>query len=153
MSERTNGSRSVKTPIYGKSRTKQAFKGECDINKIVAKATQTGFVDSMNGTPPMYADVSDVPDYQTSLNVVIYAKKRFDALPAEVRRRFGNNPNELVEFMGNEENREEAVKLGLLPKPPKAPKEVIKNDPPKKVDAGSGASKPPPSGSEPTPKV
>lgn len=105
------------TVVEGKSMTKQAFKGECDINKIVAKATMTGFVESVNPNSSMYADVSEIPDYQQALNVVNYASKHFQALPAEVRKKFENDPRQLLDYMADPKNRDEAVKLGLLPKP------------------------------------
>ena len=38
------------------------------------------------------------------------------ALPSRVRRRFDNDPAELMEFLADEANREEAVMLGLIEK-------------------------------------
>jgi len=42
-------------------------------------------------------------------------------LPAKMRARFHNDPQELLEFISNEENRAEAEKLGLVAKKPETP--------------------------------
>jgi hypothetical protein len=39
-------------------------------------------------------------------------------LPAKLRARFDNNPEKFVEYVGKGENREEAIELGLIPRPP-----------------------------------
>jgi hypothetical protein len=36
------------------------------------------------------------------------------ALPADLRARFSNNPEELINFLDNPENKDEAIRLGLL---------------------------------------
>lgn len=141
--ERKRSVTRYRTPVGGKSMTKQAFKGECDINKIVAKATLTGFVENVNAVPSMYADVTEIPDYQDALNIVNYASRRFQALPAEIRKKFENDPRQLLDFMGDSKNRQEAETLGLLPKP----KEVVKSPAPK-VDAKSEGGKAPDGGGE-----
>jgi len=97
-------------------RTKQSEREVCDINKIVAKARQTGFVNSVNSKPGVYADVSDVPDYQTALEIVNKADAEFMALPAKVRDRFNNDPAEMISFIMEEGNYAEGEKLGLFKK-------------------------------------
>lgn len=100
-------------------RTKQQFKDECDINRIMKRYQQTGVIDHVNRAQPRFGDLETV-DFQTAMNLVIDAEQRFLALPAEVRDRFGNDPARLLAFVGDEKNRAEAVKLGLLD-PPAAP--------------------------------
>lgn len=129
MSKRPEGYRPrVYTPVVGVSRTKQSFKPICDINTIVEKALKGEAVTHLAGSPPLYADVTSVPDYQAALNIVIAAGNRFEKLDAKVRERFNNDPAKLVEFVGREENRDEAIRLGLLPKP-EAVKAVVKDPP------------------------
>jgi len=94
--------------------TKQSFREECDINRIVAKSVQDGFLDSLRTSEPLYADVSAVPDYQSALNTVIAARDRFMEMPAEVRERFANDPGRMVDFISRPENVEEGRKLGLF---------------------------------------
>lgn len=100
-------------PEANPSLTHQSFKDECDINLIVARAAQTGFT-PMRSQPLIQGDFSEVPDYQTAMNTVVRAREAFDALPAKVRDRFNNDPSQLLNFVSDEKNREEATKLGLI---------------------------------------
>ena len=64
--------------------------------------------------PSAYGDLSDLPDLGTALLVIKDARERFEALPALLRRRFGNDPAELWQFVNDPQNGDEAVSLGLL---------------------------------------
>lgn len=95
------------------NKTKQAHKEECDISYIMKKFETIGQAPDFRG-PGSYGDFSDVTDYQTSLNRVIDAQEEFMALPAQIRKRFNNDPAELIEFVNSNDNYEEALKLGLI---------------------------------------
>jgi len=95
------------------SRTKQAFKEECDINTILKRFNVTGQL-PVSPLQPQYGDFSGVRDYQTALNAVIAAQESFQALPAVLRNRFANDPAAFVDFCSDESNREEMIKLGLI---------------------------------------
>lgn len=97
------------------SRAIQNQKEEADINTIVKRFGLTGQLPT-NKRTPQYGDFTGINDYQTALNAVIQADLAFSELPAHIRKRFNNNPEEFVEFCVNDENREEAEKLGLVPK-------------------------------------
>lgn len=101
------------TASVGDSLTKQSFKDECDVNRIVARAQKTGFMPS-GERQPLYGDFSNVPDYREAQDIVIRANASFAALPAEVRKRFDNDPAAYMDFLSDEKNRDEAIKLGLL---------------------------------------
>lgn len=103
----------------GKIRTKQSFKKECDINQIMKKYRNTGIItpDIINSRNAVFGDVSSTMDYQDSVNYLATADKAFDSLPAETRTRFQNNPAELLTFLHEEGNRDEAIELGIIPKP------------------------------------
>lgn len=99
------------------SLTQQQFKEECDINNIIARYETTGLLtDPLHpGTrQPMFGDFSNVMDYQAAQNIVVRANEAFEALPAKLRDRFDNDPALMLEFLQDENNREEAVKLGLV---------------------------------------
>jgi hypothetical protein len=91
----------------------QNFKDECDINNIVR---QFGLTGELPGQPlsPQYGDFTGVLDYHTAVNAVLAAQDQFMELPAQLRARFDNDPAKLIDFLNNEENREEATKLGLV---------------------------------------
>lgn len=103
--------------ITSPTMTQQHFKDECDINIIVDRFTRTGLVTNINPREPLYMDVSNVPDYITAFNIVTAAQESFDSLPSDVRKFFDNNPSNMVEFVQDPSNREQAIQLGLIPKP------------------------------------
>lgn len=95
------------------SRTKQAMREATDINKIVARGRQVGYLPPMS-RPPVYGDVSEVPSYEEAFNRVVAAQEAFQRLPAQVRDALGHDPKNLVPFLKDEKNREAAEKYGLL---------------------------------------
>lgn len=106
------------------SLTRQEFAQDADINNIMRKYA-AGLPPSPAGArPPLFGDFSNVPDYQTALDKVIDAQERFAELPSQVRRRFDNDPAKLLQFLASEDNRAEAVQLGLIDAPPAVPVSV-----------------------------
>jgi phage internal scaffolding protein len=97
------------------SLAQQHFKEECDINTILQKFSITGILPEVP-LSPRYGDFSGISDYHTALNRVIAAQDEFEALPAQIRARFNNDPAQLIEFLQNENNRPEAEELGLVEK-------------------------------------
>ena len=95
------------------SLTQQHFKDETDINNILRQFNITGLLPEAP-LSPRYGDFSDIGDYHSALNAVIAAEAEFEALPAQLRARFSNDPAQLIDFLSDENNRSEAEKLGLL---------------------------------------
>lgn len=112
-------------------RTKQSFRDACDMNKILAMAEQSGLVNHVNTTGGSYLDCSNVVDYQTAVNLVNDAEDAFNALPAAIRKRFENDPAEILAFLGDEKNLDEAIEIGLIPKPVDPPTGVGSKTPAK----------------------
>ena len=96
--------------------TQQHPKDECDINNILRQFNITGQLPE-NPLQPRYGDFTGVVDYHSALNAVIAAESEFDGLPAQIRARFENDPANLIAFLDNSENLDEAIKLGLVAKP------------------------------------
>lgn len=94
----------------------QSSRDEVDINTIVRRFGLTGQLPDNVGMP-QYADFEDVYDFHGAMNIVAEAKEAFMRMPAHVRARFGNDPAELVAFVSDERNRDEAVKLGIVDRP------------------------------------
>lgn len=96
------------------SLTQQHFGDECNINTILAKARRTGqmpinhmegaFMDASNGTM----------SFHEMQNMVVQAQQNFMAMPSGIRAKFQNAPENLMAFLADENNREEAEKLGLI---------------------------------------
>lgn len=129
--------------------TQQQFKDECDINTIVERFKLTGEVPTLQHLPT-YGDFTGIHDFQSAMNAVVAARETFMSLPAKLRKRFHNDPQEFIEFCSDDANRDEAKLLGLLkpdeikteepptepleqPKPPKGGK-----TPPKPLDPPKG---------------
>lgn len=121
----------IKSALYfnpADDRTKQSFKDECDINVILQRYAATGQITHINERAPMWGDAPAL-DFAGAMALVVKAREEFAALPANVRDRFNNNPQELLNFLSKAENQEEAVKLGLAaartppPQPPEKKEE------------------------------
>jgi len=115
------------------SLAQQHFKDECDINNILRQFNITGLLPE-SPLSPRYGDFTGIGDYHTALNRVIAAQDEFDALPANIRARFDNDPANLIEFLENEENRPEAESLGLVEKAAAEAVEAAKTTPEKAAE-------------------
>lgn len=103
------------------SLTHQSFAEECDINTIIRRFGLSGELPEGN-VAPTYQTFDGVFDFQSAMNAVAVARESFDLMPAEVRARFHNDPQQFVVFCSDEANRDEAMKLKLvLPKAVEAP--------------------------------
>lgn len=121
-------------PFYttGVSATHQAHKDECDVNRIMAKWQKTGVLEHRNTYQGNYGDFTNLPmDYQESLNAVIAAEEMFSSLPGKVRKRFGNDPANFLEFVQDPSNRDEMIELGLAKRTAEGPSDVLEGDTPK----------------------
>lgn len=95
-----------------KSKTQQNMKDEADINVIVGRFLKTGLM-PQGVRVPEYADFTEVMDFKTAQQVLIDARMNFMQMPANLRARFHNSPQNFLEFCTNKDNLEEMRKLGL----------------------------------------
>lgn len=104
--------------FVGESKTQQHFKDEVDTNLIIERYTRTGYLpeDIQYAAQGVYEDFSEVDDYTAMQNKLAKADQSFMALPSAIRERFGQNPANLIAFLNDSKNYEEAVKLGLVNK-------------------------------------
>lgn len=108
---------SVAVSFSAPSLAQQHLAVEADINHIVAKYHKTGYlVDPLSARSgsPLFGDFSTVCDYDTAIQASIDCEDHFMALPSNIRARFRNSPQLLMEFLADENNYEEAVSLGLV---------------------------------------
>lgn len=121
-------------------RTKQSFKDECDVNRIMARYMATGELPVINEIAPQYLDVTGL-DYQEHQNFIAGANSLFHELPSAIRARFKNSPAEFLDFCSQEKNRPEMAEMGLLRPDLPAP---IPNHPPNLSTAQNASNEVPP---------
>ena len=92
---------------------KQSFKEECDINTII-KRFGLGYELPHDVRIPTSGDYTDITDFHSAMTAVRQAQESFNALPAEVRSFFGNNPEGYVDYCLDERNVGRLGELGLL---------------------------------------
>jgi phage internal scaffolding protein len=97
-------------PIYT---TEQSHKDQCNVNKIIAKYDREGIIRHVSRIEAKFGDL-DGKDFKDMQDQIITAKNMFMELPSEIRNRFKNDPAKLLEFMEDSQNRDEAIKLGLI---------------------------------------
>lgn len=110
--EKINKRKRVPLFFEEESLTQQQFKDESDINLIVKKYQITGELPEQK--QGIYADVSNIPDYQQALEIVKNAEDMFMSLPARLRSQFSNNPEFMLNWIKDPANRDQAVSLGLI---------------------------------------
>lgn len=103
------------------SPVKQEFRDAADVNLVMKKCIRTGMPLPGPVTQGVYMDCVGMGDFREVVTRIANARTAFEKLPSAIRKRFRNDPASLVEFLQNDANREEAVKLGLLPKKEEQP--------------------------------
>lgn len=96
----------------------QQFKDDSDINIMIAKGLR---YEPDETRVPNFVDTTQTIPYYEAVQQVQEAQENFMLLDSKVRRRFNNDPGELLKFLDTPDNREEAEFLGLVPKIEKNP--------------------------------
>lgn len=97
---------------YGPGRTKQAFKDDADINKILARAQKAGSLSHFERHGAMYGDFSDLPTDPFEARAALERGKAiFGELPSEIRRDFQNDPLRFFEFVNDPANKDRLPEL------------------------------------------
>lgn len=133
----------VKVEFTEPSLTKQSFREECNINSIMARYEKTGLINHVVSRQPIFGDFSEIPDYQTALNIVYTAEDQFLQLPAQLRKFFNNDPSFMLAYMQDPKNKAMCQKLGLLPQDTKPIKSEAE-EPPKNSEALKSGGTPAP---------
>lgn len=100
----------------------QSAKEECDINTIVHRFGLTGELPA-EVSVPRSGDFTEITDYKSAMDAIKKADSGFMELPPQLRSKFDNDPQKLLEFMEDGRNYDEAVRLGLVNKPVEVPRE------------------------------
>lgn len=99
-----------------RSLTNQSDMDVADINKIMAKYEKTGVLIDPDGftRQPTYGDFTEVKNYHEMMIAIRNVERAFDQLPAPIKNRFENDPQKLILFLDDPQNKDEAIKLGLI---------------------------------------
>lgn len=97
-------------------RTRKSDALHTDINKIMKQYKDHGIIPNTNGNLGFYADISEMGDFQQCLEKTRVVQNAFMQLDPYVRRRFGDDPANLLDFLSDPNNKDEAIKLGLIEK-------------------------------------
>ena len=114
---------------YTDGRTKQTFKDETDINKILQRAEKTGTISHINKHQGSYSDFADF-DYFGNLQMLTRGREIFDDLPAELRNEFQNSPAGFFDYVNDPANKDRLPELlPALAAPGRQLKDVRGNKP------------------------
>lgn len=104
-----------KSDDYSDGRTKQAFKDQTDINKILARAAKGQTISHLAKHGAVYGDFSDIDDLLVAHDRLQKGREIFQQLPAEVKREFRNDLGAFYNYVNDPANadRLEEVLPGL----------------------------------------
>lgn len=98
----------------------QCDKESTDINTIIKRYGRDCVCAACAANPkqPISEELAmlSAEDFTSMMNKTAQIQSQFEELPADVRKRFGHNPANMLEFIQDPANREEGEKLGLLKK-------------------------------------
>lgn len=94
-------------------KTQLQFTDDANINTIIDRYQITGLLPTTS-TKGYYADVSNIPDYQSALATIKLAKEAFQSLPSDTRNEFKNDPANMLQFISDPKNKDRAIDLGLI---------------------------------------
>lgn len=118
FSRRLDGSLDIGFENDEPSMADPSFEADTNVNNVMKKhggSMESAF--QARRLQGAYADLSNIPDYQTMLKTVQHAQDTFNAMPADLRKKFDNDPQKLISFLSDPNNKNEAITLGLVNKP------------------------------------
>lgn len=105
------------TNYTGETMCKESEHELANVNSIMKKAVN-GVLPRINPKSPIFGDFTNVGTYQEVCNRINEIQDEFIRnVPADIRLRHGNDPGKFMDWIHDPENKEEAIKLGLLEDP------------------------------------
>jgi len=99
------------------SLTKQSFRDECDVNRIMQRYAATGVLEHVREAAPQFVDVADAGSFQEAMTTVSEAESLFSQLPAATRAAFKNDCVTFLDAFSSDSGRELLLEHGLLEAP------------------------------------
>ncbi len=97
-------------PTYNDGRTKQSFKDETDINKILSRAQKAGTLSHLQKYEGTYGDFADFDFFEAQIKMT-RGREVFDALPSEIRMEFAQSPAAFFAYANDPENKDRLREL------------------------------------------
>ena len=98
------------------SRAKQEFKGESDVNNIVAMYKK-GSPLPLQIRQGQFADVTQLGDYKTAVDALLEAEQVWATLPQTVKTAAGGTVASFLDFVNDPANADQLIELGLVAGP------------------------------------
>lgn len=99
----------LKQPTYKDGRTKQSFRDETDINKILSRAQKAGTSSHLEKFQGEYGNFADF-DFMESTIMLTKGREMFDALPSELRSEFNQSPAQFFDYVNDPANIDDLIK-------------------------------------------
>lgn len=116
VTERKNGTRRVQHKLGGPIMTDQSYKKDADVNELVRRWKTTGIMPEKG--QKQFLDLTQLPSsFEEAHDIVTQAWDAFNALPSVIRKKMGNDPANLQEFIDDPENAEILYNYGLKERP------------------------------------
>jgi len=97
----------------GEEITEQSHARTTDVNFIVDQFNRTGILKHSEIYASQYGELPSGDIYEEAQTQIASANQMFQSLPPGVRQEFPGGTQQFLEFLNNEENREEMTALGL----------------------------------------
>ena len=95
------------------SKVQKQFAEQCSTEHIVEKFLR-GEPVATASKPAVYADLTQVPDFESLQDRLAVLNNWFNDLPSDVRSEFDNDPQKALEELTKPDRMSDAVELGLL---------------------------------------
>lgn len=100
------------------SLTQQNMKEDAELTTMIKKFGIAQLPQPMEAFA-MYGDFTGVTDLTTAYERIADAEEAFMELPADIRKRFNHNAQELLTFVeARDENLDEGIEMGIFERPP-----------------------------------
>lgn len=95
---------------YTDGRTKQSFKEETNINRLLQRAQRSGTLSHLQKYGGMYGEMADFDMLEAQLRLR-RGQEAFDRLPSEIRKEFHQSPTEFFKYVNDPANAERLPEL------------------------------------------
>jgi phage internal scaffolding protein len=124
IEKRDNGTIRVHTLNDEPSMTDQTGLADADINVVWRRMMRGGQV-PLNHKKGVFGDFTNMPSYQDACQTIVNANNEFMKLPSDIRLKFENDPQRLMDYLNDPDKKEESYKLGLRLKDKEKPADPV----------------------------